>query len=165
MRHRRARWGTGWWWAVGVLFGALLVGGGLAPGVAAQESKQLRWDRFDVTIDLHEQGSFRVCEYQAITFERGSFSTGFAVIPLGRVVAITEVQVREGSQPYVPGDGRQPGTFAVRREAGNLHIGWGFPPTSGTGRSFTLCYTVLGGLRVHEHGDQLWWKAIPADSP
>ena len=43
------------------------------------------------------------------------------------------------------------------------------PVTSSTGISrrsanesetFTLSYTVHGGLRYYEGGDQLWWKAI-----
>jgi hypothetical protein len=145
---------------------ALLLGLMLAAEVAAQqESRQLRWDRFDVNIDIRPDGTFRVCEQQDITYTRGVFTNGNAVIPLDRVVSIQEVQVSESGQPYRQADTRQPNTYSVRRENGNLRVDWFYPPTSGRSRSFALCYTVIGGLRVYDFGDQLWWKAVPADLP
>lgn len=137
-----------------------------APAAAtAQESRQLRWDRYDVTIDLRPDGSFRVCEQQDITFVRGSFSTGSRVIPLGRVTDIREVQVVEAGRPYRAGDGQQPNTFSARREDNNLRIAWAYPSTSGRTRAFEICYTVLGGLAILESSAQLQWKAVFGDRP
>ena len=39
-------------------------------------------------------------------------------------------------------------------------INWYFPPTANRSETFTLGYTVRGGLRYYEGGDQLWWQAI-----
>ena len=80
---------------------ALLLGLTLATDVAAQQdNRQLRWDRFDVNIDIRPDGAFRVCEQQDITFTRGVFTNANAVIPLDRVVSIQDVQVSESGQPY-----------------------------------------------------------------
>ena len=138
---------------------------GVAGPVAAQETRQLRWDRLDVTIDLNQDGSFRVCEFSDITFVRGSFSTGNAAIPLDRVTDIRDVTVREGNQAYRQGNGTSPNTFRAAREGNELVINWAYPPTSNRSRSFEVCYTVIGGLRVYPDSNRLWWKAVPADRP
>ena len=145
------------------LTGALVVIAALAalmpqPALA----KELHWDRYDVTIDLQQDGSFIVSEDQTINFTEGSFSEGFATIPLGRVEEIVDVQVFEGDQPYRPGFG-DPGEFNVSTAGGFMEILWWFEPAADETRNFTIRYRVIGGLRVYGEREQLWWRAVDTD--
>ena len=76
-----------------MLLGLVLVAMLATPGTAS--AKELHWEQYDITIDLHNDGSFTVTEAQVISFDVGTFREGFAVIPLGRVDEITNVQVAE----------------------------------------------------------------------
>lgn len=159
----RASSGRLWGPLVGLAIAiALLVA--LLPGSAAAQQQELFWERYDTTIDLHEDGSFTVTEDQIINFASGSFSEGFAVIPLDRVEDINNIQVSEDGQQYERGSG-DPGTFQVTDFGDEIEILWWFDEASGETRQFTIQYDVAGGLRVYpETGrEQLWWRAIDTD--
>ncbi len=130
--------------------------------------KTLHWERYDVTIDVNQDGTFHVTEDQVISFDSGYFSQGFAVIPLGRIEEISNVELSEDGTPYVRDDGSfsQPNTYRLSQFGGDLDIRWYFAPAIGPeSRQFTLSYDIRGGLRVY--GDpptnQVWWRAIDED--
>ena len=127
-------------------------------------ARSLSWERYDVTLDVHEDGSFTVTEDQVIAFVGGSFSEGYAVIPLSRVEDIRNIQVFEDGQPYRRGYG-SPGEYDVSVAGGEVQILWWFEPASDERRNFTISYDVIGGLRVYQAEDgtareQLWWRAV-----
>lgn len=145
------------------MFG-LLIALTVAPASVGAQSQTLHWDTYDVTIDLHRDGTFTVTEEQAINFTSGQFTQGFAVIPLDRVDEITNIRVFEDDREYQSGSG-SPGTFRVIRSSGEVEIRWWFDPASNEVRNFTLQYDVIGGLRVYDETgrEQLWWRAIDTD--
>ncbi|MGL4651441.1 MAG: DUF2207 family protein, partial [Caldilineaceae bacterium] len=59
---------------------------------------------------------------------------------------------------------REPGTFIVE-EGSQYELYWYFEPKQNESGAWTLCYTVEGGIRYYEEGDQLWWKAVYSDRP
>ncbi len=130
---------------------------------AAQEEKRVTWERFDVTISVHPDGSFTVTERNVILLEGGTFRRGFRVIPTDRVVDITDVAVTFDGHPLAPGSDGAPGTFQVTSDGGT-RVEYFFSPTSGRHEA-VLSYRVIGGLRYYDEGDQLWWKAVYADRP
>ncbi|NIV29864.1 MAG: DUF2207 domain-containing protein, partial [Anaerolineae bacterium] len=144
-----------------ILLLALLVALAIT-GVAYAQSKSLYWERFDVNITVLPNGDFVVEEVQEITFTSGEFHFGYRNIPMGRLGDITDVQVWEGSRQYEPGDGGDY-TFSTSVEGGDLVINWYFPYTSNSSHTYTLRYTVQGGLRYYEGGDQLYWVAVYPD--
>ncbi|MBC7243515.1 MAG: DUF2207 domain-containing protein [Anaerolineae bacterium] len=148
-----------WTWVV-IAFLLLL---GLAAGISQAQEKDLYWDRFDVDITILPNGDFQVVEYQQIVFIGGTFSQGYRSIPLDRVERITNVEVWEGDIPYAQSRSNQPGTYEVLEENGQLVVNWYFEPTANASRAWALRYTVQGGLRIYEGGDQLYWKAIYED--
>src|SRR4051794_28630802 len=83
----------------GRVFGLLLVLVALAlwsaGPVTAQDSRSVEWKRFDVALTVNQDGTVHVAETQQISFSGGSFSKGFADIPLGRVDGISGVKVSE----------------------------------------------------------------------
>jgi uncharacterized membrane protein YgcG len=135
-------------------------------GAAQAQDKSLFWERYDVDIDVQQNSDMLVEELQQIAFTNGTFRFGFRSIPLDRVEGITDVQVSEiidgVERPYTPGSTDQFG-FTTSINDGELEITWYFPPTSNSTHTYVIRYLVNGGLRFYEGGDQVWWKAIPAD--
>jgi uncharacterized membrane protein YgcG len=130
------------------------------------QDKTLFWHRYDVTLNVQTNSDILIEEIQEIEFTGGAFRFGFAAIPLDRAEDITDISVSElidgAEQPYTPDSTGDYGFIAAVNE-GNLEITWYFPPTRNSRHTYILRYRVIGGLRIYEGGDQVWWKAIPGD--
>ncbi len=133
------------------------------PSLAVEaQDKTYYWDRINVDITLLSNSDIEIVETQTFVFTQGSFTFAYRNIPMNRLQSITNVEVWEGQTRYQSGRDA-PGTFRVSREGGDTRITWWYPTTANTTRTFTLKYTVVGGLRFYEGGDQLFWKAIFPD--
>ncbi len=146
--------------------GALLVVGLwllFLPGIAQSAEKRVAWDRMDVTIQVHEDGSFTVEEVMQVRFEGGPFTYGYRKIPADRLESVDGIQVWDEDGPYQQSDEAAGRHFVVDEGPGAVGITWFFPEVQDTTRTFRLRYRVHGGLRIYEGGDQLWWKAIFPD--
>ncbi|MGL4651795.1 MAG: DUF2207 domain-containing protein, partial [Caldilineaceae bacterium] len=133
--------------------------------VARAQEKQLVWERFDVDITVNSDGTFTVCEEQAIRFTDGSFSFGYRSLPFNNLSNITNWSVTDDQgRTYALNQSREPGTFIVE-EGSQYELYWYFEPKQNESGAWTLCYTVEGGIRYYEEGDQLWWKAVYSDRP
>lgn len=146
-----------------ILLLSLLLSPWLTPAQA--QSKTLVWDQYDVFINVLPNGDLRVTERQTITFTSGTFSFGFAVIPLDRTNGIVDVQVSEPSGPvYQQVDyGTEPYTFYTNRSGDEIEIRWLFPPVANESRTYDLSYTVKGAVRIYDAGDKLQWIAIDSE--
>ncbi len=149
--------------SVGILLILTVVLAGALP--ASAQSKTLVWERYDVFLDISPNGDLRVTERQTINFTSGTFTFGFAVIPLDKVERIVDVHVSEpGVGSYQETDySIEPFTFWTDQSGDELEIRWNFPPTSDSTRTFELSYTVQGGVRIYESGDKLQWMAIDSE--
>ncbi len=148
-------------WFVVVVAGALA----LSFGRALAQEKQVTWERFDVDIVVHPDGSFTVTERNLILFEGGTFRRGWREVPTSRLEDIADVSVSFDGQPLVEADSEEPGTFSwyVDDEDDVFFVRYYFPkPVSGRHEA-VLRYRVIGGLRYYDEGDQLWWKAVYPD--
>ncbi len=142
----------------------LLWGGVVVVPIHAQEEVSITYERYDVEITVAADGSFRVREIQQIRFD-DAFSSAFAEIPLAYTSNITDVLVYEGETIYQEDSfGRAPGTYTVDHDSDTLVVEWGYDRTRpGTVKTFTVEYTVEGGLWVYEDEYTLEWRAIPGD--
>ncbi|MDP9363999.1 MAG: DUF2207 domain-containing protein, partial [Chloroflexota bacterium] len=150
----------------------VLPGAGWGPTAARAQGRSVEWARFDVTLDLREDGTYHVEERQAIDFEGGAYTFGFANIPLARAEDIGNIQISAVSgnqtEPYefVPPAAfdREPGTFSYRRTSTQIEIEWGFPPARNEQRTFLLAYDVAGGLLSYLDRDlpfqEISWIAV-----
>lgn len=154
-----------------LMLSILLIGvsGGFS-GSAAQDAPPVTYQRYDVTFDVQPDGTFLVRETQQIRFD-GEFRQAFAEIPLAYTTRIDNVAVYEDDIAYQAG-GEGPGTFVTQYDGDHLYVDWTFEPTQpGDVRTFTLAYTVVGGLWVYPSDDPatgpgqalLEWRAVPAD--
>ncbi|MGD8998748.1 MAG: DUF2207 domain-containing protein, partial [Anaerolineae bacterium] len=144
-----------------ILLPLLVVGLALTTTAHAQ-TQTLHWERFDVNITVLENGDFVVEEIQEIAFTSGQFRFGYRNIPMDRLEDITDVEVQEGNRQYEPGYGGDY-TYRTSIDDDDFVIRWDFPYTSNSSHEFVLRYTVRGGLRYYEGGDQVYWKAVYAD--
>ena len=135
----------------------------LAAAPAYAQDKTLVWDRFDVTIQVQPDGTFDVCEKQAINFTNGSFTFGYRSIPAKNLDQITNWSVTDASGNTYTENGSGSYTYNVNYSGDTYDVRWYFPARSGGTETYNICYTVVGGLRYYEAGDQVWWKAIYGD--
>lgn len=179
MAHRRYLSLTGrscvaWAVAVSLACFFLLLLSGLA---RAQEEVDVAWERFDVRIEVQDDGSYQVEERQVVEFGSGVYRTAFAELPLDRAQDIDAVQVSESRDgELIPYDQVSPGAFSARREetfsvaesATSLAIDWSYPATTNASRTFVVNYNVEGALRVYPDSDppneQVWWIGISRDT-
>ncbi len=135
----------------------------LAPIAQAQE-KRLYWENYDVDITVLPSGDFRVVEKQELVFTSGTFTFGVRHIPTQYVEGIFDVQVSEaGGMVYRQSNSDAPFTFSTYQSGDEFNIRYNFPPTSDSSRTMVLEYTVRGGLLYYPAGDQLVWRAVPAN--
>lgn len=95
-----------------------------------------------------------ITETQKYVFTGPYTNERFRLIPLDKVEGIEDVQVLEDGRSLSPTTGVQDNQLWIR---------WSHelnPPESYT---FVLKYRVLGGLQLHDSGDQLFWKALVKD--
>jgi uncharacterized membrane protein YgcG len=137
----------------------------VAPSAAQTNDRSATWRRYDVDIEVRQDGSLAVAETQEIEF-RGTFEKGFRVLPTTRTTGITDVSVAEvvdgRSVPNARGTAR-PSTYDSKLTDNGLRVDWWFPRTTDQVRTFVLRYTVHGAVRIYDAGDQVQWKAVYAD--
>ncbi|HIQ04677.1 MAG TPA: DUF2207 domain-containing protein, partial [Anaerolineae bacterium] len=135
----------------------------LVSSATAQE-KSLYWDRLDVNITINQDGTFRVAEQQRIVFTSGTFTFGYRRIDMSWLEQIKDITIRdENGHQYQESDTQEPYTFRTQQDGNALVIRWYFPPTADSTHTYVIAYTVAGGLRYYDGGDQLWWKAVFPD--
>ena len=132
---------------------------------ASAQEKTLYWDRLDVHVKVNQDGTFRVEENARIVFTHGLFHYGTRNIPMGRLTDITDITVSDPGRVYQNSGSGAPYTFQTAHSDGDLVIKWYYPAAENEARTFTIGYTVHGGLRYYDEGDQLWWKALFPDRP
>jgi uncharacterized membrane protein YgcG len=132
---------------------------------ASAQTKSYYWERFDVDVEVLENGDLLVTEHQALTFSGEPFTFGFRSVPTGRNGnndGISDVTVREGDILYEPEPSSAQHTTQVFHSSDETEINWYFPPATGT-RNYTISYRVSGAVRTEPSGDQVFWNALPAD--
>ena len=135
---------------------------GLA-GVVQAQSKTYIWDRLDMDIAVLENSDIRIVETQQFTYTSGRFSFGYREIPTGRLEGITDVEVWEGERQYQRGSGGDYTYETFYNDDGDFTVKWYYPGYRDSTHAYTIKYTVKGGLRFYEEGDQLFWKAVFPD--
>jgi len=141
-----------------VLLAVLVAQVGLTwPARADSGDKTYYWEYFNADLTVLPNGDLDVVETLRYVFTRGTFTFAYRDIPLGRTEGIDQVWVAEGGQRYP--------TWQVQLQNvdGALRIRWSYPPTQNAARTFTIHYVAHGAIRIYDQGDQVWWKAIPAD--
>ncbi len=142
---------------------ALLLG---LNNAAQAQKKHVDWDRIDVAIQVHDDGTFTVEETIQVTFSGEDFTYGYRDIPTDYVESIDEFQVWDEEGAYTEGMDTGERWFEVEESKGaypKYSVTWHFPPISNVTCTFHLRYRVHGGLRAYPGGDQLWWKAVFPD--
>jgi hypothetical protein len=145
---------------IGLILAAVCLAALVLP--AAAQSKTLVWDRYDVNLTVQSNGDLQVVETQTISFTSGTFTYGYAEIPLGRTTGIDQIAVSEpdGTRYLENPPAGDPHTLSVSTSGDNLEIRWYFPEAGSQRRTFILSYVAYGAVRIYDSGDKLQWIAI-----
>ncbi len=134
----------------------------LSVSVAGAQDRTVFWERWDVNIDNVDttNNQFDVAEIYDVQFA-GQFTYGSRVIPMDRLDMINNVQVTEQGQALRQNCSKSAGTYCVTNTSSGLSITYYFfQPINNATEHFEISYTVVGGLRIYDSGDQLYWYAI-----
>jgi hypothetical protein len=116
-------------------------------------------ERFDVQMDLQENGSAIVTEIVEFHFSGDPFTFAFRDISTANTDGVTFLDASMDGMRMT--QGTQSGQVEVK--AGNpLKVTWHFPPTTDTTHVFTIRYRADGIIRKDD-ADTLIWRAIPED--
>ncbi len=121
-----------------------------------------RRDR-DVTVTAN--GDIQVVETWELDLAGGPFSNASFDIPHDRLTSIDGWSVREEGEEYEQASNQQAHTFAVEEQGDKTRLTWYFPTTTDQSRTFTIGYTVHGGVYIDTAGDQLSWPLSTAERP
>lgn len=127
--------------------------------IPALAAKSYYAERFDVQLDLQENGSAIVTETVEFHFSGDPFTYAF------REIAATETDGIHFLDASMDGVLMSQGTGAgqVEVQAGDpVKVTWHFPPASDTSHVFTVHYRAEGVIREGA-ADALIWRAIPED--
>jgi len=127
-----------------------------SPALAA---KSYHAERFDVLIDIQENGSAIITETVEFWFEGDPFTFAFREISATETDGITFLDASMDGVPMSQGtQARQ-----VEVEAGDpLKVTWHFSPTSDASHVFVVRYRTDGIIRKGAE-DTFIWRAIPED--
>jgi uncharacterized membrane protein len=116
----------------------------------------------DVTLRLAKDSSLLVTEKLDFDYH-GKFEGSYRDIALGFGEKVTDVQVSEGGQPYVPGGNTAlgshdaPGVFGATSIPGGVRIVWHYAANE-EHKVFTVSYRVIGGVVAFDDVIQVGWK-------
>src|SRR5687768_9848145 len=128
----------------------------VTPAFAAQSYYA---ERFDVLIELQENGSAIITETFEFRFEGDPFTFAFREISANETDGLTFLDASMDGVPM--SQGTQAGQVEV--EAGDpLKVTWHFPPTSNASHVFVVRYRADGVIRKADV-DALIWRAVPED--
>lgn len=144
--------------------GALL---GAPSFAAAQSEKSVVVRERNADITILPNGDLQFVETWVVDFKNGPFTFAFRELPKNKLREIAAWDVREGNKVFRQGYGSY--EYTVEETSDKYKITWRFPATNqrekflSDTRAFELKYTVRGGMRIYDAGDQLWWKFIEGD--
>lgn len=115
----------------------------------------------DVTIQTN--GNMDFDEEWVVKFIGGPFTFAYRCIEQGKYDRITNWGVNQDGIEFTQSSSGRAGTYQLYTENNQDCIKWYFSPVSNASRTFNLHYTVEGGLRIYEGGDQFYWNFIESD--
>lgn len=134
---------------------------------AQQDEGQIVVERRDGDITIRTDGTMQFIEEWDVRFDGGPFDSLTYQIDQNFFESISDWSLserqNENERSYQQTNTEQPGTFLITADDTKSIIEWFIEPTSNTTRHFTLRYTVHGGLRIYDSGDQLRWNFIERD--
>lgn len=122
-----------------------------------QAAKSYFAERFDVQIDIQENGSILVTETVEFQFIGDPFTYVVREIAATNTDGITFLNASMDGAPLSPGT--RPGQVEVQ-EGDPLRVTWHFAPTSNKSHIFVVHYRADGVIRKGD-ADTLIWRAVP----
>lgn len=127
----------------------------------ALADKSYRMKDVSITADLASDGSMSVSEARTYRF-KGRFKYAFRTFRLDERISYADFRVSENGQPYELADSKEPGTYRVTQDDGEIEVRWYYRARN-EARTFTLDYRVDGAVKRHDDTAVLYYKFVGDD--
>ncbi len=129
-----------------------------AARLAAQSPSPVEYERYDVDVQLEDDGDLSVRIRQRVRFA-GEFERAFLEVPKDFTNDIEDIAVYLAN-----GDTLSPMSAELTDSPESVSVAWSYPRTNpGDVLDFVIDYTAAGALWVYNDRDILRWDAIHAD--
>lgn len=111
-----------------------------------------------VEVSINKDGTVRITEHLTYNFD-SSFSWAAYRLPKQGFTAIRNIQISEGTQPYINKNSEAPGTFTVAHNDKAIKLKW-YYKAEDEKRTFTISYTLVGALTIGPKWSQFFWNYL-----
>lgn len=126
--------------------------------VSAQE-KSYSAERFDIEIDIQEDGSLLITETVTFLFVGEPFTFVFRELEGERTDGIVNIEARVDGRSYR--EGTDPGEVEITPDGEDVRVEWHLEPTANVAKTFTLSYQMLGVIQQTEQADLFNYQPLP----
>ena len=126
----------------------------------ASADKSYSADRFDVDVEILEDGSLLVTETVVFRFAGGPFTKVYRDLVADETDGIDEVVASMDGRKLALGT--QPGQVEINNLPA-ANVVWHLEPTSDSVHTFVLFYHMLGVIRRGDNADVLSFRALPTE--
>jgi len=133
----------------------------LLTGQQALADKSYKMEDVTISADLSSDGSMSVSEDRTYRF-KGRFKYAFRTFRLDDRVSYEDFRVSENGQPFELSDSKEPGTYNVTIDDGEIEVRWNYRARNET-RTFTIDYRVDGAVKRHFDTAVLYYKFVGDD--
>lgn len=133
----------------------------LAACLSSQQAladKSYRMDDVTISADLASDGSMSVSEARTYRF-RGRFKHAYRTFRLDDRIEYEDFRVSEDGQAFELSDSREPGTYTVTVDDGEVEVRW-YYRAHNEARTFTIDYRVDGAVKRHDDAAVLYYKFV-----
>lgn len=123
----------------------VLLLGLLAPGLALAQERAIRWERYDITVDVRPNGDLRFTETQRLVVDQGEFRFGARSFDTGERGQVRDVSVSESGQEFRPGQD-VPGAYSGADDGEQFRLTYYFLDPTARTHDITVSYTVARSL-------------------
>src|SRR5919199_28421 len=129
----------------------------LLPLQVAAQTRSIHWERFDIAVNVQDNGDLGFVETQRLVVDSGSFSFGTRSFNTGASGRVRNVQVSESGQRFRAGSS-QPGTFTASDNGSQFSLKYYFLDPAAARHEMTVSYVVGRALASDGKQAQFAWN-------
>lgn len=126
-------------------------------------AKSWYFDSIHIKATVNTDGSMHVQEARTYHF-KGNFRWADYNLPLQQNQNILDFSLSEDSNPYLPNDSEEDGTYEIGRKNDHFYAKW-YYRAKNESKTFHLDYTISNVVVVYDDIAELYWKFIGEANP
>ncbi len=115
----------------------------------------------NIAVQVNSEGDIHISETRRYVYE-GDFTWADYRLPLKGFTRIKDIEVYEGKRPFQRSNSKESGTYIINRDDDFVQIKW-FYSAEDESRTFTISYTLEGGIVYGKKWAEFFWNFISSD--